>query len=210
MSRTLSPTLILLAAFGLVLFGESCLCNVLRDKRDAYLIIDWTLNPVSCAVEGEDIRDERVETHLLVNPLGQTNDTEAIVTTCLLNGDNDSDSERGCEVVGDMEGLGTAISLRMQRGKGNSWVSEREVHDSSGACTGYIERAELTFPVTEQFRLEIRRSKWNLANPGNCFEEGPQSARAGTCTELEVLSGDFEVELFGDYESSSSGSSFDD
>lgn len=165
------------------------------------------MNPVTCAVEGEDIRDERLETHLLVNPLGQTNDTEAVVTTCLLS----DDPERGCEALGEPLPFNASIWLRMNRGQGTSWVSERVVHESDGACSGYLEQATLTFPVTQQFRLELRRSKWSLSSPGNCFQEGPARARQTGCTELEVLRGDFEVELFGEYESSSSGgSSFDD
>jgi hypothetical protein len=193
---------------GAAVTVEGCAaCDIFADRREVYLITDWTLNKVSCEIEGEDIRDERLSTHLIFNPLGQTNDQEAIATTCMLG----EGTANPCENQGEQVDFAGEISLRLSRFAGDEWQTETVVHGTSEGCAGHVEQARLTFPVAQRFRLELRRSYFAIPGASDCATQGPAQARTAGCTQFEVLHGDFEVELTAPSESSSGGgSSFDD
>ncbi|MDQ3038123.1 MAG: hypothetical protein M3Y87_37370 [Myxococcota bacterium] len=198
------------AAAGLLLsitlLGACDLLTLPRDRRDVHLITDWTLNPTGCDAEGDDVRASRTATHLMINPLGQTDDQEAIVTTCVrVPGAGD------CATAGDDVDLDAEISLRMDRQPDGSYAASLAVHDEGAVCAGHVLDATLTFPAAQRFRLELRRSRFDIAAPVDCFLESSEQARISGCTELEVLHGDFEVVVEAEYESSSSSSGgFDD
>ena len=175
------------------------------DRRDLYTITDWTLNAESCEAEGADVRAGRVDTHLLVNPLGGTGDEEAIVTSCVR-----APGSRDCATKGHDLDFDAEVSFRMQRQADGSWTASRSVLDESATCAGHVEHATLTFPIAQRFRLEIRRSHFDVAAPADCIGEASEQAAANGCTELEVLHGDFEIVVEAEHESSGGGDDDDD
>ncbi|UJR84946.1 hypothetical protein [Sandaracinus amylolyticus] len=175
-------------------------CDLPADRRSAYTITDWTLSTTSCETEGDDVRAMRASTHLLVNPLGRTDDREAIVTTCI----RASGGANDCENEGNDVSSAAELSFHMEQESEDAFVDSRLVLDESGACAGQLERARLTFPLAQRFRLEIRRTSFDVPGAADCITEANAQLATRECEELEVLHGDFEFEVEGPNESSSS------
>ncbi|AKF11549.1 hypothetical protein [Sandaracinus amylolyticus] len=175
-------------------------CDLPADRRAAYAITDWTLSTTSCEDEGDDVRAMRVSTHLLVNPLGRTDDREAIVTTCI----RASGTTNDCEDEGNDVSSIAELSFHMEQESESVFVDSRLVLDDSGTCAGVLEAARLTFPVAQRFRLEIRRTSFDVPGALDCITEANAQLATRDCEALEVLHGDFEFEVEGPHESSSS------
>jgi hypothetical protein len=191
---------------GLVLIASISGClSFPPDRRDVHVITDWTLNTESCEAEGADVRASRTSTHLLINPLGREDDQEAIVTTCVR-----APGEADCGSVGSDVDYAAEISLQMERQPDGSYEAHYSVLDGADVCSGEVIDATLTFPVAQRFRLEIRRSRFDLAAPADCYQELSAAADLAGCSELEVLHGDFELVVEAEHEWSSSDSDADD